>query len=56
MGVAIDKTPKCHAKLAGKGIEYTWCFGKNHYRRQPLNLKQNTDAFRELVTICLSRQ
>jgi len=24
MGVAVDRTPKCHCELAGEGIEYSW--------------------------------
>ena len=39
IGVSIERTPTCHAELAGEGIEYTWGFGKNFYCRQPLNLK-----------------
>jgi hypothetical protein len=29
MGVIIDCTPKCHCKLAGEGIEYSWAASKN---------------------------
>ena len=56
MGAQIDRTPKCHAELAGEGIEYTWGFGKNHFRRQPLDLKRKKETFRGLVRSSLSRQ
>ena len=55
MGVIIDRTPKCHAELAGEGIEYTWGFGKNYYRRQPLESKRKKETFRALVRSCFSR-
>ena len=54
MGVRIDRTPKCHAEIAGEGVEYTWGFGKNHFRRQPLDLKRKKETFRELVRNSLS--
>ena len=56
MGVLVDRTPKCHAEIAGEGIEYTWGYGKNHYRRQPLSLKGKKDTFLLLVRQCLSRE
>ena len=45
LGVTVHRLPKCHAKLAGKGIEYTWGFSKNAYRRLPLRLKRKKDKF-----------
>ena len=30
--------PKCHAKIAGKGVEYMWAFAKGTY--QSLALKE----------------
>jgi hypothetical protein len=32
MGGIIDRTPKCHPKLVGEGIEYSWACAKNKYR------------------------
>jgi hypothetical protein len=31
MGIVVDRTPKCHAEIAGEGIEYSWGCAKNHY-------------------------
>jgi hypothetical protein len=39
MGVLVDRTPKCHCKLAGEGIDYVWGCSKNYYRRLPLKEK-----------------
>jgi hypothetical protein len=36
MGFLVDHTAKSHFKLAGDGIEYSWGFVKNFYRRLPL--------------------
>ena len=55
MGVIIDRRPKCHAELAGEGIEYTWGFAKNYYRRQPLESKRKKETFRALVRSCFSQ-
>lgn len=27
-GRKVDRTPKCDLKMAGKGVEYDWAFGK----------------------------
>ena len=56
MGVLIDRTPKCHAELAGEGIAYTWDFCKNHYRQMSLALKRSKTSFRKLVSDCCSRE
>jgi hypothetical protein len=29
LGVLVDRTPKCHCELAGKGIKYSWGCSKN---------------------------
>ena len=31
LGVTVHRSPKCHAELAGKGIEYSWGFSKKLY-------------------------
>jgi hypothetical protein len=31
LGVKVERTPKCHPKIAGKGIEYDWGCGKGVY-------------------------
>jgi hypothetical protein len=56
MGVTIDRTPICHAELAGEGIEYSWGASKNQYRREPLSEKRKKDSYRKLVTKCLSEE
>ena len=56
MGVTIDRTPICHAELAGEGIEYSWGCSKNEYRRQPLSMKRKKEGYRELVKKSMSRE
>jgi len=53
LGVSIDRTPKCHCKLAGKGIEYSWGCAKNAYRLMPLSIKRKKETFWETVKKCL---
>ena len=49
MGVLVDRTPKCHAKIAGEGIEYSWGVSKCLYRKYPLKSKKQTKHFKESV-------
>ncbi len=56
MGITIGRTPKCHYKLAGEGIEYSWAASKNKYRRFPVSQKKGKDQFQKLVSECLSRE
>ena len=50
MGVTVDRTPKCHAKMAGEGIiKYAWAGSKQAFRSTPLNLKRNKKGFHALV-------
>ena len=44
-GVIVIKSPKCHAELAGEGIEYSWGLAKNRYRRLPYAQKRNKESF-----------
>jgi hypothetical protein len=55
MGVKIDRTPICHAELAGEGVEYSWGCAKNSYRRYPLCQKRGKETYMELVKKVLSR-
>ncbi len=32
LGVTLLLTPKCHAELAGEGVEYVWACAKGAYR------------------------
>jgi hypothetical protein len=40
IGGKVDRTPKCHLEMAGKGMEYAWACGKNVYPRLPLKDKK----------------
>ena len=55
MGMEVDRTPKCHAEMAGEGIEYVWALIKNAYRRILLSLKRGKDNFMNCVRECLSK-
>jgi hypothetical protein len=52
IGVTVDCTPKFHAELAGEGIEYSWGFAKQLYRRKPVKLKKGRANFKALVRQC----
>jgi hypothetical protein len=51
IGGKVDRTPKCHPEMAGKGIKYDWEFGKNEYL--PLKDKKTKAKFPEPVSKCL---
>ena len=36
--IIVNRTPKCHPELVGKGIEYSWGCSNNYYRRLSLGL------------------
>jgi hypothetical protein len=50
--VTVKLTPKFHAELAGKGIEYSWARSKSFYRRLPLSQKKGRENFKQLVREC----
>ena len=52
--VSVERTPICHAELAGEGIEYTWGYAKLIYRRLPLSMKKTRALFEASVKGCLS--
>ena len=54
LGVKVMLTPKCHAELAGEGIEYLWGRAKGTYRSLSLNQKKGKDNFKASVHYCLS--
>jgi hypothetical protein len=54
--VLVDRTPKCHCELAGKGIKYTWGCSKNHYRSLRLHDKRGKEKFWAAVAKCLDRE
>ena len=51
LGVKVILTPKCHAKLAGEGIEYLWGQAKGIYRSLSLNQKKGKDKFKAAFNI-----
>ena len=55
LDITVHRSPKCHAKLAGEGIEYSWGFAKNAYRRLPLSAKRSKDKFKESVRSVMGR-
>jgi len=56
MGIAIDRTPKCHCELAGEGIEYAWGCAKNYYQHQILlDRKGGKDNFIASIRKSISR-
>ena len=56
MHIQVDQSPKCHCEVAGEGIEYTWAFAKNHYRRILLEQKRGKEKFMNSVRLCMSRE
>ena len=49
-------TPKCHAELAGEGVEYVWACAKGAYRNMSLQQKKGKDNFKASVCFCLSEE
>ena len=56
IGVTVLLTPKCHAELAGEGIEYMWACSKGAYRNLSLKEKKRKQNFNASVRHCLSEQ
>ena len=54
LGVEVILTPKCHAEIAGEGVEYMWACLKGHYRAMGLKDKKGKDKFMASVKKCLS--
>ena len=54
LGVEVILTPKCHAELAGEGVEYMWACAKGFYRNLSLKEKTGIGKFNESVRKCLS--
>ena len=44
-GVLLDRSPKCHPKVASKGIEYLFALSKLNYRRSLMELKMTKELF-----------
>ena len=56
MGITIDRSPKCHAELAGEGIEYSWGCQKQWYKGLPLREKRTKEKFIENVKLSLTKE
>jgi len=52
LGVIVDATPKYHAEVASKGIEYSWGHAKGKYHWTALAQKQGQSNFIQLVKEC----
>ncbi len=56
LGAEVLLTPKCHAKLAWKGVEYIWGGEKGEYWRLSLAEKRGKDNFKASLHHCLSEE
>jgi hypothetical protein len=56
LGVTVLLTPKCHAELAGEGVEYVWACAKGAYRSMSLKQKRGKDNFKASIRFCLSEE
>ena len=56
LGWDIMCTPKCHAELAGEGVEYMWAKAKGAYRNKRLQEKKGKAKFIDSVKQCLSEE
>ncbi|KAI2513790.1 hypothetical protein MHU86_573 [Fragilaria crotonensis] len=54
LGVEVMLTPKCHAEIAGEGVEYMWACSKGAYRNLALKEKKGKENFIAGVRHCLS--
>ena len=54
LGVEVMLTPKCHAEIAGEGVEYMWACSKGAYRNLALKEKKGKENFMMSVRKCLS--
>jgi hypothetical protein len=56
LGVTVLLTPKCHAELAGEGVEYVWACAKGAYRNMSLQQKKGKDNFKASIRFCQSEE
>ena len=52
LGVALERSPKCHPEIAGEGIEYGWALSKMDYRQSLMAAKKSKESFQKLVKKC----
>jgi hypothetical protein len=55
-GIEIDRSPKCHCKIAEEGIGYSWGCVKNFYCRLLLEDKRGKEKFLNGVRLCMSNK
>ena len=56
IGMEVMLTPKCHAEIAGEGVEYMWACSKGAYRNLTLKEKKGKENFMGSVRYCLSEK
>ena len=56
LGVEVMLSPKCHAEIAGEGVEYMWACAKGTYRNLALKEKKGKSNFMASVRTCLSAE
>jgi hypothetical protein len=56
MRVLVDRAAKCHCKLAGESIEYTWGCSKNYNQSLKLHDKRGKEKFKAAVAKSLDRE
>ena len=57
LGVEVMLTPKCHAEIAGEGVEeYMWACAKGTYWNLALKEKKGKSNFMASVRTCLSAE
>lgn len=47
LGALVDRSPKCHPKIAREDIEYLWGLTKFWYRKSPITDKEDKRIFSE---------
>ena len=50
--VVVNLRPKCHAKLAGDGVQYSWAHAKAFHQCIPVSRKQGRENFTQLDKDC----
>jgi hypothetical protein len=56
LGIDMDRSPKCHCKIAGEGTEYSWGCAKNCYRNLLLEDKRGKEKFLNSIRLCMSNK
>ena len=52
--IIVNWTPECHPELYSGGIEYSWGFENNYYRRLSLDKKKGEFCFSKIVKETIS--